>query len=405
MRLDYSQVRAFIWTVFATGAVAAGLSIADSRCEPPDLAAAIALALGATLAQVFPVVTSRGVRYVLSPVFVFAAVLLLPIYLSLAITLVALLAEWLCRRRAALVTIFNAGNLALNISLAHLAYTSIVGEGTGLTASPTGLAGAILAVAVFAVVNHLVIVALLLLRDHGARLADAFNPDLLVTDAVLFCSGVAFAVLWLVQPLLVVLVLFPLLLTYRALRMPLVREEADADPKTGLRNARYLAGALANELQRARRFSRPLAVVLADLDLLREVNNRYGHLAGDAVIRAVAEIIGRTVREFDVAARFGGEEFVLVLPECDAAQGLAVAERLRENVAETRITVPSSDEPLRVTLSLGVAAYPEHGLTAEELQHRADLAMYRAKSLGRNHACLSEAIAALDGVAASASRG
>ena len=387
------RTRAFAWAVFAAGALAAALSLSSARLESLDLCALVVLGVGATVAQLLSVVSGRGVRYELTPVFVFAALILLPVGATLVIMLIALVGEWLRRRRSCLVTIFNVGNLALCIVLAHFAYTAVAG-GAGLASSLVTLAAALLAIVVFAGVNHLLIVTLLLLRDPKARLADVFHPDLLITDATLFCSGVAFAALWLVQPWLVVLVLFPLILTYRALRTPLLREEANTDSKTGLRNARYLEVSLANELHRAIRFGRPLAVVLADLDLLREVNNRHGHLAGDAVIKAVADAIGRTVRDFDVAARFGGEEFVLVLPECDAEQAFAVAERLRRSVEEIRVSVPTSAEPLRVTLSLGIAAYPEHGGTAEELQHRADLAMYRAKSLGRNQTCFSDATTA-----------
>jgi diguanylate cyclase (GGDEF)-like protein len=402
MRTVNARARAYVWTVITTGVLASGLSISFSPVERLDLAAFVVLALGASLSQILAIVTSRGVRYELTPVFIFAAVLLLPVGAALAIMLIALAAEWLHARRSCLVVTFNVGNLAVGIVLARLTYSSVAGGGDRLIASPVGLVGSALAIVVFTVLVHGLIAGLLLLRDPSARLYDVVNADLLITDATLFCSGVAFAALWLVQPLLVVLVLFPLLLTYRALRMPLLREEADTDPKTGLRNTRCLTVSLASELQRAARFSRPLAVVMADLDLLREVNNRHGHLAGDAVIKAVADVIAREVREFDVAARFGGEEFVLVLHESDVRQGLLVAERLRKAVEAARIVVSTSAEPLRVTLTLGVAAYPEDGATADELLHRADLAMYRAKSLGRNQTCPSESI--VDQFAAASAR-
>lgn len=384
----------FAWAVFFAGAIAIALSVAWVRSDPIDVLAFAVLAIGTLLSQPFAVVTSRGARYEMTPVFAFAAILLLPVAAAVSIVLVAIIAEWVRHRGHLQTMLFNVGNLAISFVLTSLAYTMAIGRLPGAASEPIGLAGAFVAIIVFALTSRSLTVAMLLLRDSHTRLSEVLDSDLLLTDAALFCTGAAFAALWQVRPLLVLLVLFPLLLTYRALRIPLLREQADTDPKTGLKNARYLGSALHTEMQRAIRFGRPLAVVMADLDLLRDVNNRYGHLAGDIVISSVAEILARATREFDVAARFGGEEFMLVLPECDSNQGLAVAERIRQTVDAARIAVPTSAEPLRITISLGVAAYPEHGGTADELEHYADLAMYRAKSLGRNRVCVSTSLAA-----------
>src|SRR5205085_3337223 len=105
--------------------------------------------------------------------------------------------------------------------------------------------------------------------------------------------------------------------------------EARLDPKTGLFNARHLEFALADEMDRARRFGRPLSVLVADLDLLRNVNNTYGHLAGDAVLTTIGKIFRSHLRSYDVATRFGGEEFAILLPETGEESALAIAERIR----------------------------------------------------------------------------
>src|SRR4051794_11978578 len=141
---------------------------------------------------------------------------------------------------------------------------------------------------------------------------------------------------------------------------------------------------LRDELTRAIRFDRPMSLVMADLDLLRDINNTYGHLAGDAVLAGVAKVFRQQLREYDVPARFGGEEFSILLPETRIAEALEIAERIRRAVAASEFEVATSSEPIRVTVSMGIASYPRDGSDANELVHQADLAVYRAKLQGRN---------------------
>jgi diguanylate cyclase (GGDEF)-like protein len=140
---------------------------------------------------------------------------------------------------------------------------------------------------------------------------------------------------------------------------------------------------LTEELARAERFERPAALIMADLDLLRDVNNTYGHLAGDAVLRGVADVLRTQLRPFDIPCRFGGEEFGVILPEAGNDHALAIAERIRRAVAASRFAVPNGDALIRATVSLGVATFPD-SRSADDLVHRADLALYRSKALGRN---------------------
>jgi len=166
--------------------------------------------------------------------------------------------------------------------------------------------------------------------------------------------------------------------------VPRLEREARTDAKTGLWNTRHFNELFAAELERARRFNRPLSVIMADLDLLRNINNTYGHLAGDVVLTGVGQIIRQTVREYDLASRFGGEEFCIVLLEAEQAGAQAFAERLRRAIEAATFEVATSPQPIHVTMSLGVACFPGDATTTTDLTHAADIAVYQAKLAGRN---------------------
>jgi diguanylate cyclase (GGDEF)-like protein len=154
------------------------------------------------------------------------------------------------------------------------------------------------------------------------------------------------------------------------------------DSLTGLANRRSLEESLRSELARAARFSDTVSVVLADLDDFKQVNDRYGHVAGDEVLKAFADALRATVRESDVAGRWGGEEFALVLPGTDAAGGARLAERARVAIESAPVEMPDG-ERCSVTASFGVASYPENREVGEILV-AADTALYAAKGAGKN---------------------
>jgi two-component system, cell cycle response regulator len=154
------------------------------------------------------------------------------------------------------------------------------------------------------------------------------------------------------------------------------------DPLTGLFNYRYLRESLRREVERANRFGRTLTVVTLDLDHFKDVNDTYGHGAGDLVLAELARRIRSITREVDFAFRRGGEEFVILLPEADATGGAALARRLGTEVARSPIC--DSDHAISVTVSIGVAVYPEHGATGSAVLEAADLALYAAKAAGRD---------------------
>ncbi|HWP94178.1 MAG TPA: GGDEF domain-containing protein [Gammaproteobacteria bacterium] len=155
---------------------------------------------------------------------------------------------------------------------------------------------------------------------------------------------------------------------------------ATRDALTGLQNRRGLAAAY------ERAASGPLCLVMLDVDHFKQFNDRYGHQAGDEVLKAVARAMSKNCRETDVAARYGGEEFALLLPDMDFADGVKLAERLRHAVRETAIAAPDGTPLPRVTASFGIAER-QPGETLEMLVARADEALYRAKREGRDRVC------------------
>jgi two-component system cell cycle response regulator len=163
---------------------------------------------------------------------------------------------------------------------------------------------------------------------------------------------------------------------------------AHTDPLTQVLNRRALTVRLASELERARRYDSVITLLMVDLDHFKQVNDTFGHLVGDEVLREVATLLQNEVRSVDVVARYGGEEFVCVLPETSLAGATTFAERIREHVAATPFA-SSLGEPVHLTASIGVSSYPSTTInTVDDLFARADEALYRAKADGRNRVCL-----------------
>jgi len=162
-----------------------------------------------------------------------------------------------------------------------------------------------------------------------------------------------------------------------------LRRQAIHDPLTGLFNRRYLEETLEREMRRVQRKASPLGIIMLDLDHFKRFNDTYGHSSGDDLLRALGKLLQTQVRQEDVACRYGGEEFVLIMPEAPLEVVLDRAEEIRQQVP--RLQVFQGSRLLEsITVSLGVAMLPEHGATGQEVLRAADDAMYQAKAAGRN---------------------
>ncbi len=162
-----------------------------------------------------------------------------------------------------------------------------------------------------------------------------------------------------------------------------VRELTLVDEHTGLFNTRHLQRALEAEVARSARYHRPVSLIFLDLDLFKSVNDSHGHQAGSELLREVGEVIRSQLRSIDVPVRYGGDEFVVMLPESSREHATIVAERLRSAI-RGRTFLAGRDRPVRITASFGIGTWPDDGETPEDLLLAADGAMYRAKAAGRD---------------------
>lgn len=344
------------------------------------------LAFGAAASHTYTVRTSKNSSFHTSWVFLIPAAMLLKPELVALIGVLMHIPEWLKERYAWYIQSFNICNYTLG-NLATWAATNAVLDASRLIPDEHmrwAAAGAVACVVAVGA-NHVVLAPMVTLaRGHTLRESGVFSFESLSTDFIVSTLGLAFAAFWNLNPWLIPFAVAPLLLIHRSLAVPQLQAEARVDPKTGLYNARHFAVVMQEELGRAQRFQRPMSLIMADLDLLRDINNTYGHLAGDAVLRGIADVFRQQLRHYDVPARFGGEEFSILLPETPPDQAFEIAERIRRAVAATLYEVETSSEPIRATISMGVAAFPRDGQELNELVHQADLAVYRAKLQGRN---------------------
>jgi len=164
----------------------------------------------------------------------------------------------------------------------------------------------------------------------------------------------------------------------------IIQKQALTDALTNLPNHRALVDQLEQDLEHARRYERPFSLLFFDADRFKQINDTYGHAAGDSTLQEIGIRTRRNLRGGDTLGRFGGEEFVVLLPETDCQQAMLIAERIRSEVAASPISSPGLEEGISITLSIGISSYPDDGTSERELLSQADEAMYLAKRLGRN---------------------
>ena len=165
---------------------------------------------------------------------------------------------------------------------------------------------------------------------------------------------------------------------------------AYTDPLTGVYNRRYMKAHLDRKISEIPESAKPVSVLMCDVDHFKQINDTYGHAAGDEVLKEMAGRVGDNLRDFDMVARYGGEEFVVVMPSTPLSAAQAVAERLCKRIGTEGFAIPGQAEPLRVTTSIGVASTSDPQMEAGGLLAQADAALYRAKHAGRNRVVVSE---------------
>jgi diguanylate cyclase (GGDEF)-like protein len=208
----------------------------------------------------------------------------------------------------------------------------------------------------------------------------------MLLDLTETCVGILVAIACALSALLLFVALPPVVMLQRSLMHQQLKAAARTDAKTGLLNVTAWQREAEAAIATALRHKEPLALLLADVDHFKNVNDTFGHLAGDEVLRALAAEFIQLVRECDYVGRFGGEEFVVLLPKTRAEEACRIAERLRRGACVVQVL--AGDAVLGVTISIGVATLGEHGQDLSELLAAADLALYRAKHTGRDRVCL-----------------
>ena len=164
---------------------------------------------------------------------------------------------------------------------------------------------------------------------------------------------------------------------------------AITDELTRLYNHRYFLQQLSNEITRAKRYNRPLSLMMLDIDHFKDYNDTYGHLKGNEILKGLAGMLKEVSREVDIPARYGGEEFTIIMPETDRKRGRILAERLRKVIAAHPFQHREKQSQGRITVSVGLATYPDNAATSFALIETADKALYEAKRGGRNRVCVS----------------
>ncbi len=164
-----------------------------------------------------------------------------------------------------------------------------------------------------------------------------------------------------------------------------IEEMSFTDNLTGLANQRYFSKRLNEEVSRAERYGRKLALILFDLDQLKIINDKYGHLAGDTILKQMGEILRNSIRSIDIIARYGGDEFCIIMPEADARTCVRFMERFKEEIARSEFLIEGVDGVVRCTASFGGAIFPDHAGQPKMLIHNADMALLKAKESGRNN--------------------
>ncbi len=333
---------------------------------------------------------AAGTHVTMTSVWVMTAVLVLPAgYAGVLVALLFGFSSWQRKRQRALLPYRDVFNLSVAV-LATLAASGIhILLDQHLPAMPahgvTAIA-AIVAAAVYFGLSALLVLSAIYLAVGPMPLTDLL-PDREETalEVGTLVLGIFTAQTVLLMPWLLPFVVVLLVLLQRSSLVAQLEVAAATDTKTGLLNAAAWQELAQRELVRSQHSELPCALLLLDLDHFKLVNDTLGHLAGDAALRAIGEALKRELRGYDAVARFGGEEFVVLLNDLNLEAAVLVAERTLARVRSLEIAGPNDDVPqMRLTASIGLAAHPQHGQHLTDLLEAADVALYAAKHAGRD---------------------
>ena len=325
--------------------------------------------------------------------------ILLPLGYAMVVPIIRLgLTQWRVRHVPLHRRVFTAAIIGLSYAAGGAVFHALSGTGFDSVASPLShptmwvLAVAAAALAQWSL-NTALLVPAIKGSDPGVRTRDlVLARERVHNDVAELCVAVLVTLGIAVSPLTIIFALPFVTLLQRSVRHAQLMVASRVDSKTGLLNAGTWEREAASEVARAVRTRTPLALVLIDVDHFKLVNDLHGHLVGDKALKAIARTFKIFLRDYDLAGRFGGEEFALLLPQTSAVDARQIAERVRVHIAEMPISI--SDEPgaktLQVTVSIGVAALGTTwerttGSQLTDLLAGADRALYQAKNAGRNH--------------------
>ncbi|HEY2261571.1 MAG TPA: GGDEF domain-containing protein [Streptosporangiaceae bacterium] len=321
------------------------------------------------------------------------AILLPPVYAMIAPIPLQVLHQFCVHRGVTFRRVFTAASISLAYGAASVLFrvfpASFAGHSVG---TGTHALTWVLAVAACELVggrgHHFMIVGAIKLTDPSVRIRDLeLDREALQADFAEFDLSVLITVVIAVNPVLAVAAVPTVLLARRFIMHAQLLAASRIDTKTGLLNSSTWEREAEAEVIRAVRMNIPLAVALVDIDHFKVVNDTYGHLAGDKALRAVTDALRSQLRGYDLAGRFGGEEFSILLPQARELDALNVAERLRSFVAGLAIPVDDDDESagcITLTISVGVASLDGEDRELTDLMAAADAALYHAKETGRN---------------------
>ncbi len=383
-----SRARWFILLTSAAGAVTLISQLYALATDAPNWLMLVLCCLLAIPLQVLKIegVTART-SYNLGWIMYGFAFINLGAPAAMMVILVAHLVEWVWHRYPWYIQVFNIATFSIAVWLAGALYHLL--DPNWAPPHVGSILPIVLAFGLLTLLNHLLVGCVIYLaRNQSFRESGVMAFEAWLIDFGLLGLGVLAAIIAEVNPLALLLVTLVVSMLYRALLVPSLRRQTEVDPKTNVYNVSYFNARMADELARAQKANQPLTVVMADLDHLREINNAYGHLAGDMAIQGVANILRRYCRSGQIVARFGGEEFAILMPRTQPHEALVIVESMRRAVENSVFDAGNGRRKFQVTMSFGITEWLSRDATVKDVIEQADQALYQAKSLGRNRACL-----------------